>query len=121
MTAELVGKEISWNFGETTATGRLFTRGSARRGREKREKVNSPRLFARRVKVSAGGSHWDDGAWAAAASASTLSSQREARLWADNCIFSLTAREQYAASDVSHNLPRKYDSVGAAPCGNTCN
>lgn len=30
MTVELVGKEISWNFGETTATGGLFTRGSVR-------------------------------------------------------------------------------------------
>lgn len=30
MTVEVVGKEISWNFGETTATGGLFTRGSVR-------------------------------------------------------------------------------------------
>lgn len=30
MTVELVGREISWNFGETTATGGLFTRGSVR-------------------------------------------------------------------------------------------
>lgn len=29
MTVELVGKEISWNLGETTAMGGLFTRGSA--------------------------------------------------------------------------------------------
>lgn len=30
MTVELVGREISRNFGETTATGGLFTRGSVR-------------------------------------------------------------------------------------------
>lgn len=67
MTVELVGKEISWNFGETTATGGLFTRGSARRakGKKKEAKVNSQKLFARGVRISAGGSHWDDGAWAA--------------------------------------------------------
>lgn len=51
MTAELVGKEISWNFGETTATGGLFTRGSAESGREKTAKVNLLRLFARRVSL----------------------------------------------------------------------
>lgn len=56
-----------------------------------------------------------------AASASTSSSQREARLWADNCIFSLTAREQYPASDVSHNLPKKYYRIEAEIRCNTCN
>lgn len=46
MTVELVGKEISWNFGETTATGGLFTRGSAGEGREKTAKfTNLLRLF----------------------------------------------------------------------------
>ena len=30
ITVELVGKEISWNFGETMATGGLFIRGSVR-------------------------------------------------------------------------------------------
>lgn len=33
ITVELVGRKISWNFGETTATGGLFTRGSVERKR----------------------------------------------------------------------------------------
>lgn len=63
MTVELVGKEIAWNFGETMAIGGLFTRGSV--GERKQAKVNLLRLLARKVRVSAGGSHWDDGVWAA--------------------------------------------------------
>lgn len=35
MTVEVMGKEISWNFGETTATGGLFTRGSINQKRRK--------------------------------------------------------------------------------------
>lgn len=66
MTVELVGKEISWNFGETTATGGLFTRGSVG-GENSTSQLAG--LFvsaaARKVKGSAGGSHWDGGAWAA--------------------------------------------------------
>lgn len=34
ITVELIGRKISWNFGETTATGGLFTRGSVRGKRQ---------------------------------------------------------------------------------------
>lgn len=76
---------------------------------------------ARKVKGSAGGVTGTAARGRPAASASTSSSQREARLWADNCIFSLAAREQYPASDVSHNLPRKYNRIDAEIRCNTCN
>lgn len=69
MTVELVGKEISWNLGETTATGGLFTRGSVGAGGGENSTSQLVGLFvsaaAHKVKGSAGGSHWDGGAWAA--------------------------------------------------------
>lgn len=125
MTVELVGKEISWNLGETTATGGLFTRGSVGAGGEKTAQVNSLGCLCLRPRTKSkarlAGVTGTAVRGRPAASASTSSSQCEARPWADNCIFSLTAREQYPASDVSHNLPRKYYRIEAEIRCNTCN